>query len=126
MSANLCFPKHSYSARIFFSADLYFPKLSLSFVVTAASAAVSLQYDDREVDVGGGGGRGSDFETVRRVNQLVRQEEEEDAWWENNKNTNLRLVSHRSHITSSDARVSMRPSWAFFFFVITTLLGVTE
>ncbi|CAN0449826.1 unnamed protein product, partial [Ectocarpus sp. 8 AP-2014] len=51
------------------------------------------QYDDREVDVGGGGGRGSDFETVRRVNQLVRQEEEEDAWWENNKNTNLSVAA---------------------------------
>ncbi|CAN0552078.1 unnamed protein product, partial [Ectocarpus sp. 12 AP-2014] len=52
-----------------------------------------LCYDDREVDVGGGGGRGSDFETVRRVNQLVRQEEEEDAWWENNKNTNLSVAA---------------------------------
>ncbi|CAB1120748.1 unnamed protein product [Ectocarpus sp. CCAP 1310/34] len=51
------------------------------------------EYDDREVDVGGGGGRGSDFETVRRVNQLVRQEEEEDAWWENNKNTNLSVAA---------------------------------
>ena len=52
-------------------------------------ARVGVQYDDREVDVGGGG-RGDDLETVRRVNQLVRQEEEEDAWWEDNKNTNLR------------------------------------
>lgn len=31
-----------------------------------------------------------DMETIRRVNQLVRKEEEEDAWWENNRNDNLR------------------------------------
>lgn len=52
------------------------------------------QYDDREVDVGGGG-LGGDVEAIRRVNQLVRQEEEEDAWWENNKNNNLRSVRAR-------------------------------
>lgn len=91
---------------------------------TAAGASISLQYDDREVDVGGGGGRGSDFETVRRVNQLVRQEEEEDAWWENNKNTNLRLVTG-SHVESNNARISMRPSWGIFFVAITSLFGIT-
>lgn len=48
------------------------------------------QYDGREVDVGGGGRELGDMEAVRRVNRLLREEEDEQAWWENNRNTNLR------------------------------------
>ena len=40
--------------------------------------------------MGGHGGISEDLETVKRVNRLVRQAEEEDAWWDSNKNTNLR------------------------------------
>lgn len=74
-----------------------------------------VQYDDREVDVGGGG-RGDDLETVRRVNQLVRQGEEEDAWWEDNKNTNLRSVrSTKLGVSKLDSRSFVRSISVCFF-----------